>query len=297
MFEPIAPNFSSDKELLLPESLRIDRSGKVLSWVDIERGTLSRCDLESGAISTIFVAPNLSFAHPLSEGSLIVAAGSRLGLLSRTNELSQSGPLIGDMRRFNDGFVDVFGRIVVGAKNLGETDGRNPLLVINSDRHAVVLDHDLGLSNGIACHPETGALYSVDSEHSIVFMRSVDSHGGFSSRTIFHHFSEGETPDGITFSTDGDLYVALWGSGCVVRLGSDGKQIERLVVPSPFVTSVALHPLTGDMFVATASEEREGQSGHAAGQVWRAAHRTPGLPLNEWNPINLNEVEPYDADR
>ena len=292
MFEPLSPSLSNDQAFLLPESLRVDRSGKFLSWVDIERGTLSRCDLDSGAISTTFVATNLSFAHPLPGGNFVVAAGSRLGLLSSTGKFSESAPLIGDTRRFNDGFVDSFGRLVVGAKNLGDADGRNPLLVINPDARVEMLDNNLGLSNGIACHPVTQELLSVDSQQSIIFIRSVDSRGGFSHRSVFYRFSGGETPDGLAFSQAGDLYVALWGSGCVVRIGSDGKEIERLDVPSPFVTSVALHPATGDIFVATASEEREGLFfQRASGQIWRAKRRTPGLALNEWKHVDMNEVE------
>lgn len=297
MFEQMAFRGADELTFLLPESLRIDQSGTHLSWVDIERGTLSRCHLASGEVSTQFVATDLSFAHPLGNGDFLISAGPKLGVLSHTGELVTSPPLISSNRRFNDGFVDPRGRVIVGAKNLGAADGHNPLFIVEEGGLCRVLDEDLGLSNGLASHPQTQDLVTVDSAESALYMRKLEPGGAYSDRSLFYRFVDGATPDGICFDRDGNLYVALWGDGSVARIDATGKEVDRFAVPSPFVTSVALHPTTGELFVATASEMREGfASGDACGRMWRAPLHTNGLPVSEWIPVNLEKVARTDAD-
>ena len=286
-FNPVPPLRGSG--YLLPECLRFDGGGSCLSWVDIEAGTLSELNVRTGTVATRFVARDLSFAYPLSNGRHIVAFRGVIALLSSQGIEDLSQPLLAEHRRFNDGCIDSRGRLILGAMNreLGSSD--NPLLLFSGGQ-SIALDNDLGLSNGVAIEPRTLALYSVDSRASIIYRRPLGADGQYGERDVFHVFDSAETPDGIVFDSDGNLYVALWGSAAVAIVSPKGIEVTRLVLPSPFVTSVALHPSSGDLFVATASENREGFGGTAPGSIWTAPTVARGAEHYRWVPFKPEKV-------
>lgn len=275
---------------LLPECLRFNPGSSCLSWVDIESGTLSELNLRTGKVVARFVAPDLSFASPLSSGDYIVAFGGVVALLSSRGIEGRSKPLLAEHRRFNDGCIDSRGRLILGAMNRERGSADNPLLLFSREQ-ATALDNDLGLSNGVAIEPRTSALYSVDSHASVVYSRPLEPDGRYGRRTVFHAFDSAEIPDGIVFGRDGSLFVALWGAGSVAILSPQGTEVDRLVVPSAFVTSVALHPFSGDLYVSTASENREGLAGRTElGRIWSVPNVTRGAKHHGWVPFNPGKV-------
>ena len=92
----------------------------------------------------------------------------------------------------------------------------------------------------------------------------------------------------MSFRNQGDLCVALWGSAAVALLNPKGVEVERWLVPSPFVTSVTLHPVSGDLYVGTASENREGlRNARRPGRIWRAPLGMSGTPNYDWVAFEL----------
>jgi|AntAceMinimDraft_1070359.scaffolds.fasta_scaffold04853_4 sugar lactone lactonase YvrE len=290
---------SADFELVtsthysLPESLRVADYDQQLSWVDIERGTLSIFSLTDERIREVKVASDLSFAESFNQEAYVFTAGNRIGVFAEDRVVSSSPPLLSRGRRFNDGCIDSKGRLIIGSKSLAQSDHHNVLLLLEGDGEITVLDDDLGLSNGVAIDPARKILFSVDSLSSIIYRRQMDPDGSYGFRELHHCFSQGEVPDGIALTADGLLIVALWGSSSIAIIDPFGDEIGRVPIPSIFATSVALHPGDNTIFVAAASQNREGREGLShPGGVWKSATRGLGVPRVRWKQVNLESVEP-----
>lgn len=276
--------FSHDSYGLV-ESIRANPLTGAVSWVDIEAGDHVTVRENQREYEEVFqVRPNLSFAEPLTQGGFIFAAGQQLGCVDAQGKVFLSEPLLTSARRFNDGAVDALGRLIIGSMNFGPSDGSNVLIVFEHDGEPTVLDSDIGLSNGIAISPETGGFFSVDTLAGVIFHRELDhSSGRYEDRRIFHRFSQGEHPDGITLSQTGHLVVALWGGSGLAIIDQDGNEVQRVAVPPVFATSVCIAPETGVLFVGGASQPREGRvTPHAAGGVWSSPSPLKGYPLSSW---------------
>lgn len=277
----------SKLEYGLVESVRFRHDSGEISWVDIENGTLSW--LEKPARNTekrLHLKPQLSFAEPLKDLSYVFAAGTRIGVADRQGVVGISAPLLSPGRRFNDGVIDSLGRLVLGSMNIGESDTKNVLLVLENSGEITVLDSDLGLSNGLAVVPESGDLFSVDTLRRVVYRRSLDHKSSkYGPRHVFTSFKPGENPDGIAYSLTGHLVVALWGGSVVVILDNEGFEIQRILVPPVFVTSVCIHPGTGALVVGGASQPRGSvEVSPESGGVWWADSRLEGYPGSTWLP-------------
>lgn len=280
----------SGQSFLLAESLRLDASERSLSWVDIERGALYVLKLDHpDEIEHFQVAPLLSWAHPIGAGSFVFAAGQQVGVWDKTGILEVSSPLIPEHKRFNDGVIDGHGRIILGTLSLTGTTHDNILLMIERDGSVSILDSDLGLSNGLAYDSATKNLFSVDSAKGVIFQRALGlSNHHYSERRIFHSFAAGMVPDGVSFSREGELFVALWGSSAVAVIGQSGHELRRIKTPGMFPTSPCLSALDGTLWLGEASQPREGRaSRERLGAVWLRHGFDSGIEDNRWEPTSL----------
>jgi gluconolactonase len=111
-------------------------------------------------------------------------------------------------------------------------------------RSAAILDSDLQFPNGIAFGPDNH-LYVSESLTGNVY-RYRPRGGGVDERELFGNVIEasGNTdgfygPDGMCFSADGRLWVAVFGQGHVAILGGEGQIVDRMRLAGRYPTNVA----------------------------------------------------------
>jgi sugar lactone lactonase YvrE len=62
--------------------------------------------------------------------------------------------------------------------------------------------------------------------------------GSISNRRIFVDLTaESFYPDGLTIDSEGCVWSAMWDGWCVIRFSPEGKEIIRIQLPVPLVTS------------------------------------------------------------
>lgn len=267
----------------LAESVRLNPVTNRLSCVDIESGELYIRD--SSGFRGSFVAPYLSFAQERSNGDFVLAAHRSYGLLSDGANVQWSRALISPERRFNDGTIDSVGRLVLGTMNLGESDLRNSLLIIDSSGTPHEISGDLGLSNGIGIDPKTGDLIHVDTLRSVVYRRRFRAATkDYGDPEVFHQFLNGEQPDGILVTEEGQILVALWGSAEVVVIDPSGNESTRFRVPPTYATSLAISNRDARLYVAGASTPRVSHNETAApGGIWSCPTKFQSAQTFEWS--------------
>lgn len=59
-------------------------------------------------------------------------------------------------------------------------------------------------------------------------------------KTVWRIFTEAEgTPDGMTMDSDGHIWIAFWGGGCVRQFDPQGVQLRQIDLPATQITSMA----------------------------------------------------------
>jgi gluconolactonase len=217
-----------------PNGLALGRDGAVWVAESLDPGLL-RLDLSSG-----------EFTRELSE-----VEGRALrwpndlcfgpdGALYATD----SGILVGDF------LID--GRPREGCENL-PGDG----LVLRLDPRsgeAWLLDEGLRFANGIAFGPD-GLLYANETMTGNVYRYTIGEGHVVGERELFGNVLDPDFtgagmrgPDGMAFSTDGRLWVTVFGQGDITVLDQSGAVVERLKVGGRSPTNCAFGP-AGTLYV------------------------------------------------
>lgn len=264
---------------IFPEGPAFDRHGN-LFLVNLKGGYLSR--VEPSGKSEIFAytgtttgepasAPNGSAFHP--GGDLYVADSGRNAILAVSTD--KQVRMVCDNYRGepfqapNDLCFDRAGGLyfsdpppVANRASIGR------LFYLGPGGEAVLLDEGIAYSNGVALDQAEIYLYLAETRTGRILRYRVDSPGKLGPREIFAQLEP--KPDGMAFDVQGNLYVAIFGSGQVWVVGPDGKLKEKIEVGGSGPTNLAFGGSRRRFLYVT-----EGLQG----RVYRIEREIPGLPL------------------
>jgi sugar lactone lactonase YvrE len=163
--------------------------------------------------------------------------------------------------RLNDAKADRFGRIWCGCVSI--TDESQPVASLARIEprggHVILVDEGYRVANGPAIAPDSSFLLHNDSARGITYRFDLDpSSGDVSSKSVWRSFRcEEGSPDGMNFDSDGNVWIAFWGAGCVAQFAPDGRKLREISLPASLVTNVSFGgPDLLDMFVTTAAYRR-----------------------------------------
>jgi sugar lactone lactonase YvrE len=151
------------------------------------------------------------------------------------------------------------------------------LLWVTAEREHVVL-HDELHPNGIGLSPEGSRLYVADTfGRRLIVFAIAGSAPPRPVGTIPTDAVEG-FPDGLAVDAAGDIWVAFYRGGCVVRFAPDGRIAQRVPVPALKPLSVCL-TTAGDPALYVVTATREPGSGET-GCVYRMPVAVPAAPAD-----------------
>jgi sugar lactone lactonase YvrE len=133
-------------------------------------------------------------------------------------------------------------------------------------------------------------MYLVDSHPRVIHAFDFDAdRGALSGARVFASLAEEVgAPDGLTVDANGDIWVAVYGGGCVHRYSPDGVLRDTLTVPATQSTSCAFAgPGLHRLYVTTATEnwsDAQRRAEPAAGLVYRFDTDTTGRPASPFRP-------------
>lgn len=261
-------------------------------WVDINAGAVHAGTMSMQRVThdTVLHLPETVGAVECSrEGDLLVAGAQRLYIVAPDGAV-RPGPQILPERvasRLNDGGCDPAGRFLVGSLALDDRAHEEVLVRVDADGQVVVLDDDLGMSNGLAFSPAGDQLYSVDTLPGIVWIRDYDSVTGSAGRRREFLRLDGDQPDGLCVDNHGNLWIALWGAGQVKCYSAEGEPTAVVEVAAPNTTSVAFVGASLDtLLITTASEQLSDTQRERypdSGRLFTAHVGVNGLPVPPWS--------------
>ena len=213
----------------------------------------------SEAVYSMAALPDGSLAGALEDGVAVVDC--QTGLVQR-----RASAALCDGCRFNDMVVDARGGLWIGAMHKGLLAARGAVYYAASvDGPLRLVADGLSVPNGMAFDREGSTLFMIDtlSRHLLAF----PVHGGqLGPPVIVTDFLDlPGKPDGMDIAPDGSLWVAMWGSGRVLRVARNGAIQQEVRLPVMHASSVCVGD-DGDLWVTTSR----------ARQTEEQLARTPG---------------------
>jgi sugar lactone lactonase YvrE len=215
---------------------------KALYWTDIEGGVIYRYDPATGNSSVCYEGDKVGGMTLQPDGSFLLFMDRGAVKVWHNGLRETIHEDIPEERstRFNDVIADVRGRVLCGVISPAHREGRLYSLDINGA--LTLLLENVGCSNGLAFINNDEQVYFTDSTRGEIYLYDYDADaGGLSNKRIFSKYPfQGAVPDGLTVDSEGFVWTAQWGGGCVIRLNPQGKENGRVIVPeAKLITSVA----------------------------------------------------------
>ena len=267
-----------------------DDRRQVLHWVDIYNRRVHTFDPETRQDSFVEIASLVSGLFIVDGRHLVLAQENGLSTLDLETE--QTNPLVAieanqPDNRLNDVRCDRQGRLWVGTMNNHEKPAAN-LYRYDLDGSLHVMETGLSISNGLGWSPDQKTFYLTDSPRQIIYAYTFEAESGQVSNCHTHVDLTHESfyPDGRSIDAEGCIWVAMWNGGCVIRFDPQGKEMMRVPLPVPLVTSCTFGgPNLTDLFITTASaglsQTELGQS-VVAGDLFCLSTNVKGLPSDRY---------------
>jgi len=206
-----------------------------LFWVDIEGKHLHTLNTETNHTNAFHYSDCVSAIMPFSETIIIALIGYHLCYVDiHSGKIERSVQIIGDPTlRFNDAKCDQYGNIWAGTMKRNHDEkaqGTGSLLCIKDDK--IVKEYpDFTTPNGMDWID--GDFYHIDTEDKTIYRYTVENEIDLTYKETF--LTIDDKPDGMTRDNQGNLYVALWGSGKIIKVATKTKEI------TPLITTDTIH--------------------------------------------------------
>jgi sugar lactone lactonase YvrE len=211
-----------------------------LYWVDIVSRLVSRLS-KDGQVTDWTLEEPVSAVIPRDAGGLVVALASGIALLdpdSGATAMLSRPDAANPGNRSNEARCDPQGRLWLGTmrnnigpggENLPMERSSGALYCVSADGGSVCLETGFGIPNTLAWSPDGGTLYLADTTKATIYAYDYDPDGpGLGGKRVFATPKGLGVPDGSAMDSEGCLWNARWGAGCLLRLRPDGG-IDRIV--------------------------------------------------------------------
>ncbi|MBF7141308.1 MULTISPECIES: SMP-30/gluconolactonase/LRE family protein [Pseudomonas] len=243
-WQPVSPD-----RFLLAEGPFWDAPAQALYFVDIA-GQLA-CRLDASGLRRWALHAPVSAFIPTTAGDALVTLPSgvhRLDLASSTDQpalqlFSKVDPVSGN--RPNEARCDRTGRLWLGTmqNNLGPaaedipvTHDSGSLFRVDASGGVTTVLERLGIPNTLEWSADGRFLYHADSKAGQLYRYHLTPDGALGEREPWAADGPG-TPDGSALDSEGYLWNARWGGGCLLRFDPDGRIDRRVELPASHPTS------------------------------------------------------------
>jgi len=232
-----------DCKNLIGEGALWDSQHNCLYWVDILNGKVMCWDEDSSEVITYDVGKYVGTVAISEYGKLLLALQDGIylydpsdGVLECISEIESDIPL----NRFNDGKCDPAGRFWAGTMQINPIEATGSLYLLSENLEIKKKLYGITISNGLTWSLDHQKMYYIDTptlEIKCYHFDPKSSNIEFDSVVAKVDGNNG-VPDGMTIDENGNLWVAMYGGGCVNCFEEvSGKIIDKITLPTLHVTS------------------------------------------------------------
>ena len=277
----------------LAEGIIWDHYSGLLLFVDILSKKLFMMDINSFNIIEEYLLDEYIGWVQITNKPELYLVGMKSGIAlfdiqkSKLNYINKDIPQYSN-QRLNDSFVDTNGKVWYGTMEQGAIQLYNGVLAnySSADKKVIIHDDDYGITNGPIINHQNNYLFHTDSKKGIVYKFSLDLDKNllYNKSPFIEFDTNSGVPDGMCFDKKGDLFIAIWGEGCVKKYSESGEMIEVFKLPEKFITNVCFAGKNLDrFFVTTAAGSRFENLEKNSGYVYEILdHGCKGVIANEF---------------
>lgn len=170
--------------------------------------------------------------------------------------------------RLNDAKLDSHGRLWCGSMSLSESiENVGALARFDFETKTwTIIDSEYTIPNGPAINQDSTLILHNDSGTLTTYRYEIDPFNENAlNRTIWRQFTEDDgLPDGMTFDSEGYVWIAHWGTGQVRRYDPAGEIDFSISLPTSNVTNVCFGGKDLDRLFVTTARRGLGDSTLAA---------------------------------
>lgn len=217
--------------------------------VEVERGTVARTS-EDGSVHRIRTGgrPNGLAPHP-SDGSLWICDSGRDAVL-RLDPVSRRVDRVATtvdghaLAHPNDLAFDAVGNLLFTCPGTSRHAPTGQVCCLGADGRVRVVAGGLYFPNGLAFSPDGVHLIVAETYRQRLWRGRWDPgrRRWWDLQVWARDLGGAPGPDGMAFTDDGRLLVAVYGSGLVAVIDEAGRMVDRLETPGPNPTNVAVEP-------------------------------------------------------
>ncbi len=217
-----------------------DRFGNVFIVNFQKQGTIGKVNAKGQA--TLFVElPDSAVGNGLAfnaQGHLLVAdyVGHRIWAIDTSSKVISLYLKVDAMNQPNDIAWGKSGRIY--ASDPAWAKGNGNLWMIDEHKNAVLLEKEIGTSNGIALSPDEKYLYVNESIQRRVWVYTLDLEGKIAKKKLLISFPD-HGMDGMKCDEQGNVYIARYGAGVVAVVSPAGQLLKTITLKGAKPTNVA----------------------------------------------------------
>ena len=155
------------------------------------------------------------------------------------------------MNQPNDIAIMDNGTLFASDPNWSKGDGQ--AWRIDTEGRVTLLEKNMGTTNGIEVSTDQKKLYINESKQLKVWVYDLSPDGEISNKQLLHSFKDGGL-DGMRCDADGNLYVARWSSGCIVKLSPAGQLLQTIKLKGMKPTNIAFGGIDGKTAYVTVAD-------------------------------------------
>ena len=199
---------------------KVSANGKVNLFVTLPEGSVGN-GIRFDQQNNIYIAD-----YPM-HNVLKIPAGSRHIMVFAHND---------SMNQPND--LAIMGNGILFASDPNWADSTGQLWRVDRDGTLVLLEKNMGTTNGIEVSPDNKTLYVNESVQRNVWAFDLDENGEISNKHLFTDFPDFGM-DGMRCDDQGNLYICRHGKGTVAILSPKGKLIHEVVLKGKKPSNIA----------------------------------------------------------
>lgn len=270
----------TDALCIIGEGPVYDEVNKKLYMTDINGKRFRTIDWATLKVEDRVMPEQVGFIFLGDKGQ--VYCGAETGIYEITGDMFKkiNNPFNLKGLRFNDGKVGPDGFVYGGTIT---RDFTGAFYCMDSNGNVTELFDKVGNSNGLDWDENKNTFYYTDTYKRTTDCFDFYGNGKIENRRVLTEHNEG-SPDGMTIDENGNLWLALWGSGKIVCIDTEkGKKIEEILLP---VSQPSCCTFGGENFdtliITSASHNIVLKDEPLAGAVLAVKPGVKGKPVNRF---------------